>query len=269
MRTHGAGRHEHGQNFLTDRRVITSFVDLVSRTDGPILEFGAGDGALTLPLERLGRPLTAVEIDRRHSAVLRRLVAPATTVVRGDFLRHDLPDGPCVLVGNLPFHLTTSVLRRVLHEDGWTNAVLLVQWEVARRRAAVGGATLMTAQWWPWYEFSLVQRVPAAAFTPRPDVDGGLMTIDRRARPLVRTERRASYQSFVHRAFTGKGRGLREILTRAAPATTRSEIIRWLDDRRFRAAALPRDLTAAQWADLHALITSRPVRGRRTPALDD
>ncbi|MEV5573448.1 23S ribosomal RNA methyltransferase Erm [Spirillospora sp. NPDC052269] len=268
MRTHGAGRHEYGQNFLVDRRVIASFVDLVSRTDGPVLEFGAGDGALTLPLERLGRPLTAVEIDRRHAATLRRLVSPATTVVRGDFLRHGLPNGPCVLVGNLPFHLTTSVLRRVLHADGWTNAVLLVQWEVARRRAAVGGATLMTAQWWPWYEFSLVQRVPAAAFRPRPDVDGGLMTIDRRARPLVRTEQRASYQSFVHRIFTGKGRGLRQILTRAAPAAE-SEIIQWLDDQPLRAAALPRDLTAPQWADLHALITSRRVRGRRVPALDD
>ena len=37
MRTHGAGRHEFGQNFLSDRRTITHVVDLVSRTEGPIV----------------------------------------------------------------------------------------------------------------------------------------------------------------------------------------------------------------------------------------
>src|SRR5699024_1296177 len=99
-----------------------------------------------------------------------------TTIIRSDFLRYRLPQGRHVLVGNLPFELTTAVLRRILHAPGWQQAVLMTQWEVARRRAAVGGATMMTAQWWPWFEFSLVERVPAAAFTPRPSVDGGLLT---------------------------------------------------------------------------------------------
>ena len=50
------GRHEAGQNFIHDRAVIRSIVDIVSRTNGPIVEIGAGDGALTLPLQTLGRP---------------------------------------------------------------------------------------------------------------------------------------------------------------------------------------------------------------------
>src|SRR5699024_11383810 len=79
-----------------------------------------------------------------------------------------------VLVGNLPFHLTTAILRRIFRAPGWKHAILLVQWEVARRRAGVGGATMMTAQWWPWFDFELGRRVPARAFTPRPNVDGGV-----------------------------------------------------------------------------------------------
>lgn len=43
------GRHELGQNFLIDQSVIDTVVGLVTRTDGPIIEIGAGDGALTLP----------------------------------------------------------------------------------------------------------------------------------------------------------------------------------------------------------------------------
>jgi 23S rRNA (adenine-N6)-dimethyltransferase len=107
---------------------------------------------------------------------------------------------PHVIAGNLPFHLTTAMLRRILHGPGWTDAVLLVQWEVARRRAGVGGATMMTAQWWPWFEFGLVRKVSASSFRPRPSVDGGLITIRRRADPLVAPSDRRRYQAMVHRA---------------------------------------------------------------------
>ncbi|MBS4104936.1 rRNA adenine N(6)-methyltransferase family protein, partial [Tsukamurella paurometabola] len=105
------------------------------------------------------------------------------TIVHGDFLHHRLPAEPHAVVGNLPFHLTTAVLRKLLHAPHWTDAVLIVQWEVARRRAGIGGATMMTAQWSPWYEFGLGGRIPASAFTPRPSVDAGLLTITRRGTP--------------------------------------------------------------------------------------
>jgi 23S rRNA (adenine-N6)-dimethyltransferase len=248
------GRHEHGQNFLHDRDVINAIVEIVAYTDGPILEVGAGDGALTLPLQRLGRPLTAVEIDTRRATRLAKRTTPSTHVVDADFLNYRLPRAPHVIVGNLPFHLTTAMLRRILHGPGWTDAVLLVQWEVARRRAAVGGATMMTAQWWPWFEFTLVRRVSADSFRPRPSVDGGVMTVRRRADPLIDFKDRRRYQSMVHQVFTGRGHGIAQILDRGPlPRNTRQ----WLRDNKIRASALPRDLSATQWADLFASSSGR------------
>ncbi|HEX2214070.1 MAG TPA: 23S ribosomal RNA methyltransferase Erm [Mycobacterium sp.] len=241
------GRHEHGQNFLHDQRVVDAIVDLVARTDGPIVEIGAGAGALTVPLQRLGRPLTAIEVDGRRAARLADRTAASTRVVAADFLRFRLPRTPHVIVGNLPFHLTTAMMRRVLHAPCWTDAVLLVQWEVARRRAGIGGATMMTAQWWPWFEFALSQRISAAAFRPRPSVDGGLMTIRRRDAPLVADDDRRRYQAMVHQVFTGRGHGIGQILSRTLPPVTTRH---WLRHNGVRAAALPRDLTAAQWAAL-------------------
>ncbi len=91
---------------------------------------------------------------------LRRSLPAHVDVVHADYLRVPHPRGPHVVVASLPFPLTTAVLRRLLGEREWTHAVLLVQWEVARRRAGVGGATLLTAQWWPWYDFALLRRVP-------------------------------------------------------------------------------------------------------------
>lgn len=267
MRTHRPGRHELGQNFLIDRTTITTFVDLVAETDGPIVEIGAGDGALTLPLQRLGRPLTSVEIDDRQAARLARRVHAPTRVLQADFLEFTPPTTPHVLVGNLPFHQTTSMLRRILDSPGWTEAVLLVQWEVARRRAGVGGATMMTAQWWPWFEFRLDGRVPASAFRPRPGVDGGLLTVTRRQRPLIPREHRASYQDFVRRAFTGRGRGLNEILTAAATRSSGPGIRQWVRRQQLPATALPRHLSARQWAEVFLLQReSAKTRGGRSPA---
>ncbi|BDD80789.1 hypothetical protein TPB0596_05520 [Tsukamurella pulmonis] len=248
MPTHRGGRHEHGQNFLTDRTAIDAVVDLTRRTSGPIFEIGPGAGALTEPLLRLGRPLTAVEIDGEHVRRLRRRL-PTATVVHGDFLRHRLPAEPHAVVGNLPFHLTTAVLRRLLHAPHWTDAILIVQWEVARRRAGIGGSTMMTAQWSPWYEFGLDRRIPASAFAPRPSVDAGLLTIRRRSEPLVPLARRREYAGFVHAVFTGRGRRLPEILAGVAPRHRRAEARRWAVGR---ATALPRDLRTADWVDAFA-----------------
>ncbi|MBG0853323.1 23S ribosomal RNA methyltransferase Erm [Streptomyces spinoverrucosus] len=253
MRTQRPGRHELGQNFLVDPTTIDTFVHLVADTDGPIIEIGTGDGALTLPLQRLGRPLTGVEIDGRRAARLARRVQPPTTIVHADFLRFRLPTAPHVLVGNLPFHQTTGMLRRILHAPGWTEAVLLVQWEVARRRAGVGGATMMTAQWWPWFAFGLAGRVPATAFRPRPGVDGGLLTVSRRERPLLPAHDLKRYQAFVQRAFTGRGRGLAEILAASLPHSSRRDVQNWLRRQRLPAGALPKNLTAEQWAELYRL----------------
>lgn len=215
MSAYSHGRHEHGQIFLTDSRVIASLLERVGTTTGPLIEIGYGDGALTRPLSRTGRPLTAVEIDPRLAKSLRRALGPSVTIVNDDFLRHRLLSHPHVIVGNFPFHITTAILRRLLHAPAWTDAVLLMQWEVARRRAGIGASTMMTVQWAPWFTFELGERVTRAAFTPRPSVDGGVLHVRRRARPLVPTKGRRMFQALVHTVYTGRGRGIVEIITRA------------------------------------------------------
>lgn len=244
------GPGELGQNFLADRSVIGTVETLVSRTSGPIVELAAGDGALTRSLARLHRPVTAVELDPKRVRQLRRTVPGHVTVHNEDMLAFRFPRHPHVLVGNLPFHLTTAVLRRLLAEQHWDTAILLMQWEVARRRAGVGGATLLTASWWPWYEFVLHERVPARCFRPVPGVDAGLLTMRRRARPMVRDRR--GYQRFVKAVFTGPGHGIREILRRTGQFTP-AALGEWFDDHQVSPRALPKQLDAQQWAALWRL----------------
>lgn len=260
---HAGGPHELGQNFLVDRSVISTIEDLVARTSGPIVEIGAGDGAVTIPLSRSGRPLTAVELDPKRARRLQRRTPDHVAVINADVVRYRFPRHPHVLVGNLPFHLTTTALKRILADEHWQTAILLVQWEVARRRAGVGGASMLTASWWPWYEFTLHARVPARAFRPVPSVDGGLLAVARRSRPLVAD--RASYQRFVREVFTGRGRGLREIAVRTG-RFDRSALDEWLRAHGVSPHALPKELTAQQWALLWDLAQAAPITRRRPPA---
>ncbi|ROZ64272.1 23S ribosomal RNA methyltransferase Erm [Kocuria soli] len=245
-RSRHGGRHELGQNFLSHTPTIARIVDLVSATSGPILEIGAGDGALTRRLAELNRPLTAIDIDEHRT---RRLTNrfPTVQVECADAMRYPLDSR--VVVGNIPFHLTTPLLRRLLSSGEWRHAVLLTQWEVARKRAGVGGSTMMTAQAAPWFEFSLEGRVPATAFRPMPSVDGGILSIIRRGPPLVPGRERVAYEQFVHRSFTGRGRSLAQILCKATghqmPVIRRAIVRAGVPHR-----SLPRDLTVDQWASL-------------------
>ncbi|MFD6138650.1 23S ribosomal RNA methyltransferase Erm [Promicromonospora sp. NPDC060271] len=245
------GAHELGQNLLVDTQVIRRIVDLVPDADRPVVEWAAGRGALTLPLARLGRPLEAVEIDPRSTGRLSRVVPGNVTVTRDDILRHAPPSAPYDLVCNVPFHLTTPVLRRLFTLAGWQRAVLITQWEVARKRAAVGGTTLLTAQWWPWLSPRLDRRIPAGAFRPRPSVDAGLLVIDRRTEPLLPVRERHGYQRFAAAVFNGRGRGLHEILVRQGIA--RDDVRRWAREHGVGPNALPRELDARAWAGAYRL----------------
>ncbi|SDR73316.1 23S ribosomal RNA methyltransferase Erm [Corynebacterium timonense] len=258
MPTYRGGRHEHGQNFLTDPSAIATITRLVTVTDGPIIEIGPGDGALTTPLVKLGRPVTAVEIDTRLARRLAQRLPSHVEVVADDFLTYRLPSSPHVIVGNLPFHQTTAILRRILHAPAWTDAIVLVQWEVARRRAGVGGTTMMTAQWSPWFEFALHSRVPARAFTPRPGVDGGILTIHRREQPLLSPAQQRRFRALVHRVYTGPGRGLAQILARTTSLGSPPTAQAWLTRHGVSAAGLPKDMPVEAWVDLFKTTGSSP-----------
>jgi 23S rRNA (adenine-N6)-dimethyltransferase len=253
------GRHELGQNFLTHRATIHGIVDLVAATSGPILEIGAGDGALTAPLARLGRDLIAIDIDEHRVRALRRRL-PHVRVEHADALRHPLDRA--VVVGNVPYHLTTPILRRLLARGHWHQAILLTQWEVARKRAGVGGGTMMSAQAAPWFSFSLHGRVPARHFSPMPSVDGGVLRVVRRAAPLVDPRERGGYERFVQAMFTARGSGLPSLLQHVA-GMTKGQARAALDRAGLAPDRLPRDLRPEQWAGLWHEV-SPPGKGCRS-----
>jgi 23S rRNA (adenine-N6)-dimethyltransferase len=205
-------RRTHAQNFLRDRRLA----DLIASTLGPadlVVELGAGDGALTLSLASTGARVLAVEVDPVWAARLRdRLAATgfggSVEVVVGDLLEVPLPRVPYRLVCNVPFHLTTALLRRLLDRptSPLQRADLVVQLEVARKRAVRPPATLLSAAWAPWWQVELVCRVPRSAFRPVPTVDAGWLAVTRREPPVLPAERAADFGRYLRSTWLAPDR---------------------------------------------------------------
>lgn len=206
-------RRSHAQNFLHDLRVA----ELICSTVTPgqlIVELGAGDGAITLPLARAGARVEAVEADPVWADRLSHRVAAAglernVRVVRGDLQTVPLPAGPYRVVASVPFNRTTALLRRLLDQPGVgpERSDLIVQWEVARKRAARPPNTLLSASWAPWWDVELVCTIPRTAFRPIPAVDAGWIAITKRRAPLLPASQATAFAGFLRSTWSGAGRG--------------------------------------------------------------
>jgi 23S rRNA (adenine-N6)-dimethyltransferase len=99
----------------------------------------------------------------------------------------------------VPFGVTTEIFRRLFDDPRvpLERADLIVQWEVARKRAESPPSTLLSTAWAPWWEFELVERIPARAFRPVPRVDAGVLRVTRRRPALLPESLAPHFAGFV------------------------------------------------------------------------
>jgi 23S rRNA (adenine-N6)-dimethyltransferase len=90
--------------------------------------------------------------------------------VHGDALAISLPRQAFKVVSNPPFHLTSALLHRLLDNPTLPlqRADLVVEWGAALALTGVFGPAHKARRWLPRYEFLLLRRLAADAFTPPP-----------------------------------------------------------------------------------------------------
>jgi len=236
-----------------------------------VLEIGPGQGALTAVLAESGARVTAIEKDRDLAPLVeQRVPGGGVRVVVGDALRLDwrgvagaLPGEPLLVVGNIPYNITSPLLAKALEPERPTRIVFLVQEEVAERLAAPPGGKQYGALSVGIQAVARVEqlfRVPAGAFHPRPKVDSAVVRLTPLASPLIPDAEVAAFRRLVVGLFGLRrkqlARGLRE-LAGFSPEQVAAVLAR----AGLPGAVRPEVLSAAQFvALLQALNQSGPPR---------
>ncbi len=242
----------HGRHFLRSAGLAAEIVASAGVCEGElVVEIGAGFGRLTAPLRIAGARVVAVEVDPDLACSLRRRYGgERVTVVEADFLTLAPPVEPHRVVGNVPFAITTPILRRLLDDPApeLRRADLIAQEGLVRKRAGTRPSTMLSLRWQPWWRLQAERHLPAACFDPPPRVDAAVLAIRPRRPALVPTEQAAPYRAFVETGFTRDARPVRRAL--ALPPRTWKRFAR---GRGLAADARPHELDVWDWVALFGL----------------
>ena len=260
-------RKRLGQNFLTDPVALDRIVAAADLAPSDlVVEVGAGVGTLTGPLAERAARVLALELDDGLVDILRERfsASPNVEIVHGDVLRISLSDlvgRPYKVVGNLPYYITSAVLRRFLSGTPRPRLmVVTVQREVAERAVAEPGEMSLLAVSIQFYGHpSIVARIPAGAFYPVPKVDSAVMRIDIGEQPVVHLGEgidEAEFFRVVRAGFSQKRKKLRNSLSaglRFAPAEAEQALEQAGVDPGRRAETLSLQEWARVTQNVHAL----------------
>ncbi len=235
-----------GQHFLADRATLEAIASAAAPEAGDtIVEIGPGRGVLTDVLAQFPNDLIAVEIDHLLSEQLRERYADNSrvTILEKDVLVVEvgsLVKNEFVLVGNVPYYITTPILFHVLRAPFPRHIVFLVQREVAERIIAKPGSKeygALSVNVQVIANAEIIRHVPRGAFKPPPKVDSAVMRITPRSDALIIPEEVDPFRRFVQALFGQRRKQIGGILRSLSNRS--SEILAELGiDSRARAETL-------------------------------
>ena len=275
-----AAKRRLSQSFLVDLEARDAIVAAGAVTVGvTVLEIGPGLGVLTEGLLASGARVVAVELDedllpRLEQRFASEILSGQLTLVHGDALNVDLASllpssGDWRVVANIPYHITSPLLHRLLLlPNPAERIVLLVQREVAERLAAsVGDWSYLTAFVRARADATIVRTVRRESFDPVPAVDSAILLLGRlpadRAINLSEEDEEQLWR-LVQAGFRERRKKLRNALPRALPIPV-EEILAALErsdiDPDLRAQAL----NVIEWSRLLRELGGIPGAPTRAP----
>jgi len=220
-------RRSLGQTFLVDANIARNIVAAAALTGRePVLEIGAGAGALTRELARAAARVVAVEIDPALVAILGETVGGAAKVIHADVLALDWQEllgepnkGRWRVVANLPYAITGPALLRLSEARAWVaRMIVMVQQEVAERLTAPPGGRIrgmLSVLLQAFFDLRMIARVPRTCFWPRPRVDSTVLALTVRHPPAIPASLELTFRQVVRAAFGTRRKTLANALPHA------------------------------------------------------
>lgn len=176
-----------GQNFLIDANTLNKIITAseLSPKD-TVVEVGPGMGILTQALSKDAKRVVAIEKDRVMVKILKETIQNQGNVeviednaLKFNPLEHNLKQGEYKVVANIPYYLTSPLIRKFLEEKTPPNTiVLMIQKEVAQRICAKPPNMSLLAVSVQFYATAkIISHVSKQCFWPVPKVDSAIIKI--------------------------------------------------------------------------------------------
>ena len=202
--------NDYSQNFLRRPSLV---MELFNRTkfnlDSTVLDIGAGSGVISSTIAPHVKKVIAVELEPRMAEKLRENTAkhPNVTVKESDILTMLLPSEPYSVFANIPFHLSSPIVERLIGEEHKPESIyLIVQKQFGRKLIAETDKEHFTSQLGMlvgiYYKVRIFKALEHTDFWPHPAVDTVCMEFIRREEPLITDKRFRAYRQFTKDCFS-------------------------------------------------------------------
>jgi len=183
-----------GQNFLINKKIIETIIKAANlNKEDLIIEVGPGLGILTKELLNKGGHIRSIELDRELIPYIKKTFKDKHfELEEGTALKATLPQTKYKLVANIPYYITSPLLRHFLNpqtkqEKRPTLIVLLVQKEVAEKICAKpGDHSVLSLQTQIFGHPSIIKTVSPKNFHPAPKVDSAILKIEVYKKSLIK-----------------------------------------------------------------------------------
>lgn len=194
------------QNFITRSCLVESLIERssVGPTD-TVYEIGPGTGILTKALAERTRRVIAIEKDRDLYVKLKRKFEHDKNIIlhNADFLRFEITDPYHKIFANIPFNITSAVMRKLVYaENPPVEACLIMQNEAAEKFIGIPKTTQFSVLAKPWFTLRIIKSFRRTDFSPIPNVDVVMLHMKKRSPPLVSQRDRHVYERFIAHGFS-------------------------------------------------------------------
>lgn len=200
--------HSYSQHFLRSPQLVKELLGHSNiRASDTVIDIGAGSGIISDMLAERGCNVLAIEPETEAAKKLQLHLAgyENVTIIKEDFLAFALPSGQYKVFSNIPFHLSSPIVRKLTEAENPPQSIyLIVQKQFARK--LVPGRDHFTAQLGTElgarYTARIRRPLERSDFTPPPGVDTVLLELILRDTPLIPVKQLTRYRAFITECYS-------------------------------------------------------------------